>query len=195
MSKVRVLYFLLLILILSACNNSKDIANYKRNLERAADQIVTETEKASDMLDKYSLIWEYSIERKRELTAVAQVASVTGLSERKIREHFEVNDHDIVSMDFSKNVHSMMSHLNNRIEISKRRAENTKEKVSNLSDPVKGFDKAYEELLDMYDLYEKHHEMLINPSGSLQDFNSDKRELETEITSKRKRIDVVIPSD
>src|SRR5699024_7258880 len=121
----------------------------------------------------------------------------TGLSENSVEEIFEINSFGNVSNDFSTNIHSLKSRFeeNGTIDEIKDDLENVKGQVSELNDPPKGYDKAYDELLELYDLSEAYAEMALDPSGSLQDFNTKKNQLSDDIKSKQKRIDVVIPND
>jgi len=52
----------------------------------------------------------------------------------------------------------------------------------------------YDETLDMYSHTEELIEMALNPSGTLQAFIENKSQLSSDITSKNKIIEAIMPS-
>ena len=64
-----------------------------------------------------------------------------------------------------------------------------------MNNPPKGYEKVYDELLDMYTFSEEYLEMALNPSGSLQSFNEDKNRLSSDILSQHKRVEATMPND
>ncbi len=187
----RIFILIVTLIMLSGCGINAE--EYEADLKDAADQMLEESEQVLSILDQYTSIWSFSIEN-RSAIGVNEVASFTGLSEDEVKEYFEINSMGNVTNDFSSNVHSVKGYFDDQIDGLEKNAKNIKEKVSELKDTPKDYEKSYDELLDLYDLYEKNNEMMHSPSGTLQEFNKDKNELQNEIKSKHKRIDVVIPN-
>ena len=186
----------LIILLVALVGCGSNTAEYKENLKSVVDEIIDNKDVIDDVVGDYASIWSFSIENRSPIP-VSEMAEYTGLSENSVEEIFEINSFGNVSNDFSTNIHSLKSRFeeNGTIDEIKDDLENVKGQVSELNDPPKGYDKAYDELLELYDLSEAYAEMALDPSGSLQDFNTKKNQLSDDIKSKQKRIDVVIPND
>lgn len=121
---------------------------------------------------------------------VGKMAIKTGLDEEVIRDYFEINSIGNVSGEFSSNVNSLKSYYRaiGKLEEIEEISKEIKNKINELNDPPKGYEKVYDEVLDMFIYSEEYIEMALNPSGSLQSFNEDKNRLTSEIVSKFKRI-------
>lgn len=191
----RVLILMVILTFLVACGKN-DSEEYRLNLQGLSDDILDNATDVEKILNEYSSVWKFSIENSSAIT-VDEMAERMGFSQEKIKEVFEINSAGNVPNDFSTNVHSLKTYYESNDEIAevKERSELIKEGISNLNGPPKGYDKAYDEVLDMYDLSEKFTEMVLNPSGSLQIFNEDKNQLSSDILSKHKRIKVVLPNE
>ena len=194
---MKKLYLLLssltIAVILVGCNSKSD---YKSNVQNVADEILENSVKVEEILDEYSNVWKYSIE-SRGAIPVSEMALQTGLDEDTIKEYFTINSIGNIPDDFSLNVFSMKSYFEESGELRKieDKAKEIKDKISELNNPPKGYEKVYDELLDMYTFSEEYLEMALNPSGSLQSFNEDKNRLSSDILSQHKRVEATMPND
>lgn len=172
----------------------KKAAEYKADLENATKVMFENAFDVEDMLEQYSEIWNYSIKSKGSIT-VEEMSVLTGIDQDAIEDHFVINSFGNILDDFSTNLYSMHSYFesNGQLEKVQEASEEAKDKMSELKDHPSDFEKVYDEALDLYDLTEEFMEMAINPTGSLQSFNEDKNRLSSEIFSKYKRIDVIMP--
>jgi predicted outer membrane protein len=190
----HIFIILSLILLLAACGNKDE--EYKADTQGVADEILENSAKVENILNEYSSIWKFSIENSSAIP-VDEMAAHTGFSQEEVKEVFLINAAGNVPNDFSTNVHYLKMHYEGNGEIDEitKKSDDIKKRVSDLNDHPKGYDKAYEEILDMFDLSEKYIEMALNPSGSLQSFNEEKNKISSDILSKHKRIEVVMPSE
>ena len=186
----------LIILLVALVGCSDDSAEYKQNLKSAVDDVMKNTGEIEDVVEDYAFIWSLSIENSSPIP-VWEMAVHTGLDEDEVESIFEINNAGNVTNDFSSNIHSLKSRFeeNGTIEEIKNSIKDVKDQVSELNDPPKGYDKVYDELLELYDLSETYAEMALDPSGSLQDFTSKKNQVLDDIKGKQKRIDVLMPND
>lgn len=191
-------FFLLLLTIsllaLAGCGGKKT-EEYKKDLESVASSMLENAAKAETMLNQYAAVWSHSIESKGAIS-IEDMAVVTGLETRDIEEYFTLNSIGYIPDDFSTNIHSLNRYYegSGQLEEVEGKSKEIKNKVSELNDPPKDFEKVYEEVLDMYNLSEEYIDMAINPSGSLQSFNEDRKRLSNDILSKYKRIEVIMPN-
>ncbi|MCT1904101.1 hypothetical protein [Oceanobacillus sojae] len=182
-------------LVLAGCG-SANAAEYRDSIEDVSEQIIDNSADVETLLGYYTVIWKFSIENSNPIP-VSDMANFTGMDEDTVREHFEINVAGNVTNDFTSNVNSLKSYYESIGDIGQIEevADEIKGKISDLNDPPKDYEKVYEELLILYDLSEEFKEMLINPSGNLQTFSQNINDLSGEITSKNKRIEVIMPSD
>lgn len=194
MKKVLFLLFVSLV-ILVGCESAK-ATEYRENAEDVTKKIRDNASLVETILDDYSFIWNFSIENRSPISVEAMTYA-TGLEEDTIREYFEINVAGNVPNDFTSNVNSLNSYYQSIGAIGdvEEAAKEIKSIITELSEPPKDYGKVYDDLLDLYNLSEEYTDMALNPSGSLQSFNEDKNRLATEIDSKYKRIEVIMPSE
>lgn len=187
--------FLLIAFVLYGCG-SANATEYRENVQDVSKQIIDNSNDIETLLGYYSVIWNFSIENSNPIP-VEFMANFTGIDEATVREHFEINAAGNVTNDFSSNVNSLKSYYQSIGDIGQIEgvSDEIQNKVSELNDPPSEYEKVYEELLNLYDLSEEYKEMLINPTGSLQSFNEETNRLSSEITSKYKRIEVIMPNE
>lgn len=191
-------FFVLLIILFSlfivvGCSGKKT-AEYKEKLEDVTEKMYKNSSEVAELLDQYSEVWSYSIE-SRGAIPVEVMSLVTGLDIDSVEEHFSINSAGNISDDFSSNIHSLNSYYESIGVLGeiKDTSDEIKEIVSELKNPPSEFEKVYDEVLDMYNLTEEYVDMALDPNGSLQSFNEDKKKISSEIDSKYKRIEVVMP--
>lgn len=189
----KVLFALLLVFfVLSACGNKKE--EYKNNLQSSVDKMIETSIEAEGLIDNYAKVWNYTIKSKGAIP-VASMAFTAGISEDDVKEHFPLNRANNIDKDFSTNINSLKSYYEDDGvigELEKSLGE-IKELISELKNPPEEFKEVYNETLDLYNLSDEFIRMAINPSGSLQDYNSDSKRLTSDLLNKKKRIDVVMP--
>lgn len=196
MKKVLTVLFLSVVLFaLTGCGGKKT-AEYKNDLQSVADKMLDNSAKAEEILNQYSTVWDHSI-KSRSAIPIEEMSAVTGFEQDVIKEHFEINNAGNIPNDFSTNIHSLNSYYEGTGQLKeiKNASDDIKSKISELNDPPEDYKKVYDEVLDMYNLSEEYIEMALNPSGSLQSFNEDKKRLSSDILSKYKRIEVIMPSE
>lgn len=169
---------------------------YKEDLQRTADEMLESAAQVERTLNQYSGIWNFSIKSKGAIPVNSMMIE-TGLEEDEIREYFEINAAGNIPDDFSTNLYSLNSYLEGTGKLDEIRdmSEDIKGKISDLNNPPPDYEKAYDELLDMYTYFEEFTEMALDPKGSLQTFNEKKNSTASDILSKHKRIEAVIPND
>lgn len=184
----------LLIFILVGCNSQG--AQYKEDLQTVADEMLDNATKTEAILDQYAVVWDHSIKSKGAIP-VAEMTALTGFEQSDVEEYFEINTAGNIPEDFSTNIHSLNAYYEDSGELEDIRnaADSIKSKMAELNDPPGEFEKAYDEVLNMYNYTEEYIEMALNPSGSLQSFNENKNQLASDIISVYKRIEVIMPSE
>lgn len=190
----RLIGIITLLVLLSACGSKAE--EYKQSMESVLEDIENSQEAVDDVVSDYASIWSFSIENSSAIPVDA-MAEYTGLSHDEVVNIFGVNAAGNVSNDFSDNIHSLINRFEEIgiMDDIKNDIEKIKEQVSDLKEPPKRYEKAYDELLELYDLSSLYTEMAINPSGSLQDFNSKRDQIYDDINSQKKRIEVIMPND
>lgn len=191
--KKKIVAILALMFVLVGCGVSAE--EYGNELQGVAEEILDNSAEVEDILGNYSEVWSYSI-KSRGAIPVKVMAQVAGLDEEDIEAHFEVNSANNVPDDFSANVHSLVSYYEEtgKIKEIEGKSDDIKEQISELNNPKDDFESAYNEVLDMYDLSKQYINLATDPSGSLQDFNTNKNELSDDILSKYNRLEVVMPN-
>ena len=108
---------------------------------------------------------------------------------------FPINAAGNLSNDFSTNIYSLQTYYEGtgKLDEIRNETEKIKNKVSELNNPPPNYEKAYDELLDMYTFYEEFKEMALEPKESMKSFNEKKNSISSDILSKYKRIDTLIP--
>lgn len=184
----------LLIFILVGCNSQG--AQYGEDLQTVADEMLDNATKTEAILDQYAAVWDHSIKSKGAIP-VAEMTALTGFAQDDVEEYFEINTAGNIPEDFSTNIHSLNAYYEDSGELEDIRnaADSIKSKMAELNDPPDEFEKAYDEVLNMYNYTEEYIEMALNPSGSLQSFNENKNQLASDIISVYKRIEVIMPSE
>lgn len=182
------------LLALAGCGDKKT-AEYKTDLQSVADSMLDNSAAAETILNQYATVWDYSI-KSRGAIPIDEMSTITGFERGVIEKYFKINNAGNIPNDFSINIHSLNAYYEGtgQLEEIKSLSNDVKSKVSGLNEPPKGFEKVYEEVLDMYNLSEEYIDMALNPSGSLQSFNEDRKRLSSEIISKFKRIEVIMPN-
>lgn len=189
----RVIMVLVTLLVLVGCGGKKE---YQDNISRLADDVLSYSGEIESIVDKYNSVWEFSVENSSPV-AIKDMAQHAGFSIWRVEEIFEINAAGNVPNDFSLNIHSLKDYYEKEGELEEIESNvaNVKDRISDLNNPPKGYEKAFDEMLEMYEHLEKYSEMILDPSGSLQDFRENRREVESGIKSKYKRINVLIPND
>lgn len=190
-----VLIFSFCLLVLVGCSDKKS-SEYRASLKNVADEITANASEVEVILDKYSTVWSYSI-KNRSPVGIDSMAQAVNLDRSMIEKYFEINPANNVSNDFSSNIHSLLAYYEGEGKISsiKEASESIKNKIIELNNPPTEYEKAYNEVLDMYSLSEEYTEMALNPTGTMQTFNENKNRLSGEIIGKHKRIEVVMPKE
>lgn len=188
----KVVSLLFVVLILSACG--KNAEEYKGELQDVVDRMLENTADAEEIVNSYSDVWRHSIE-SRGAIPVAEMAETTGLEQDVIQEYFVINPAGNIPDDFSLNVQSLNSYYQESgdLERIKEASDEIQSKINELNNPPAEFEKVYDEVLDMYTYAEQYIEMALNPTGSLQSFNEEKNQLTSEILSKYKRVEAIMP--
>lgn len=188
----KILIVLLSALFLVACGNAEE---YGEELQSTADELLDNAAEVEEMLNQYSNVWSYSI-KSRGAIPVSDMATQTGLEEDVITEYFQVNQIGNIPDDFTLNILSLNLYFEStgRLEEIEQSSAEMKNKINELNDPPSGYEKAYDELLDLFTYTEEYIEMALNPSGSLQSFDGAKGELSSDILSKHKRVEATMPN-
>lgn len=184
----------LIVIFLFACG-AKKTEEYKDDLINLSDKMLGNSAEVEELLNQYSKVWNHTI-KSRGAIPIDEMSSLTGISEDDIKEYFVINSAGNLPDDFSTSILSLKKYYEGSgiLKELQDTSDKIKESVSELNDPPKDFKETYDELLDMYNLSEKYIEMALNPSGSLQNFNEDKKQLASDILSKHKHIEVIIPN-
>lgn len=69
------------------------------------------------------------------------------------------------------------------------------EHIGKLSDPPKGYEKVYDEIVELYPMYQEFVKMAISPQGSYNSYSEDYQRLDKGIVEKISKIEVLIPQD
>lgn len=193
MKKVLMVLLISISLILVGCSGG---AKYGENLQSVADDLLGNSADIETIVNQYSKVWSMSIKSKNAIS-ISQMMSETGLSEEEITEYFLINNAGNISSDFSTNIHSLNAYYEGTgaLEEIRTKSEEIKSRMAELNNPPSEYEKAYDELLDMYTHSEEYAEMALSPTGSLQSFNSETSQLSTDILSQYKRIEATVPSN
>jgi len=183
------------LLALAGCGN-KGAAEYRADLQSVSDDLLDNSADAETILNQYAGVWIFSIESGTAI-GVEEMSLGIGLDEDVIREHFELNSAGNVPGDFSTNINSLKSYYQATGELDEieEASDQIKDKITELNNPPDEYEKVYDEVLGMYTDAEEFLEMILNPSGSLQSFNEDRNRLSSDILSKHKRIEAIMPSE
>ncbi len=194
MKKGIALLLLASFLALVGCNNKEGEA-YKKDLQDVADKMLDNAAEVEVILDQYATVWDRSIKSKGAIP-VEEMSTVTGFEQDVVEEYFEINAAGNIPKDFSTNIHSLNSYYDGtgKLKEIQDASDDVKTKINELNKPPEGYKKVYDELLDMYTYTEEYLEMALNPSGSLQSFNEGKNQLTSDISSKYKRVEAVMPN-
>lgn len=194
MKKLIPTLFLLIFILLTGCSG-KNTTEYKSEVQNVADKILENSAEVEKILDQYSSVWDFSIKSNGAIL-VEEMAVKTGLDLATVKKYFTINAAGNIPNDFSLNVFALKSYFEDSGELNKLKetADEIKETISKLNDPPKGFEKVYDELLDMYTYAEEFLEMALNPSGSLKEFNENKNQLSSDILSQYKRVEATMPN-
>ncbi|MEA1855625.1 hypothetical protein U9M49_21415 [Cytobacillus sp. OWB-43] len=189
-----ILFLFFCLFALVGCNSKKTI-EYRTNLQNVTDKMLENASEVEEMLNKYSAVWSYSIESKGAIP-VGEMATVTGLEQDVINEHFEINTIGNIPNDFSTNIYSLNSYYSEtgKLEELENASTEIKDAIKDLNDPPEDYKKVYDEVLDMFTFTEEYIGMAINPDGSLQSFNENRATLSSDIINKYKRIEALMPS-
>lgn len=179
--------------IMTSCGNG-DTEEYASDLEGVVSDMLDTASKVESMLNDYASVWSHTIKSKGAIP-VDEMASVTGLEVKVIKEHFVINSMGNIPDDFSTNIHSLNDYFDSvgELEDIKSSRNDIKDRVSELNDPPNEYEKVYDEMLDMYNHFMEYVDMALSPSGSLQGFNDDRSHLSSEIINKYNRIEVIFP--
>ncbi len=148
-----------------------------------------------DVLNQYSAVWSYSISSDGAIS-LNEMMNLTGYDEEVIREIFGLGNITSIPSDFSTNIYLLNSYHEESGELTtiETVAEEIKEEMSEMNNPVQGYEEAYSELLDLYTYSEEFAGMALNPDGSLQSFTENKDRLIRDITNAYNRIEVLKPN-
>lgn len=197
-SRLKKLIFFLILMVssltLAGCGDNS--AEYKSDLQDVGDEMLKNSAAVEGVLEQYSAVWRFSIESGSAI-GVGEMMIQTGFDEETVREYFELNSAGNVPGDFSTNINSMNLYFEDtgKLDEIKSASDNIENKVSELNNPPSDYEKAYDEILDMYTYSEEYIEMALNPTGSLQSFNEERNRLSSDILSQHKRIEAVMPSE
>lgn len=189
-------FFILLFSVVLAGCNSGAAAEYGSDIQSVADQMLDNAAEAEEILNQYAVVWEHTIKSGGAIP-VEEMTALTGFDQDLIMEHFEINAAGNIPDDFSININSLNAYYNDSgdLESIEETSEDIKNKINELNGPPEEFAKAYDELLDMYTYTAEYIEMALSPDGSLQSFNEKVNQLSSDIASKYKRIEAVMPNE
>jgi len=188
--------------ILAGCSNSEKVAEYRSDLQTVTDEMLNNASAAEELLNQYATVWSYSIESRGGIT-VEDMAKETGLSDRIVFEHFTDSDYEVVHLGeritggWQGNIQSLKNYYSasGKLDEIEELSSEIKSSIKDLNNPPEGYEKAYDEVLELYTLAGEYTQMAINPSGSLVTFNQDRGQLSTDIVSKVKEIEVIMPNE
>lgn len=189
--KALFIMMVFLSVVLVGCGTSK--AEYEETLRNTADDIFENSQEAESLINQYLDVWDYSI-KSRGAISFDEMIYVTGLSEEDVREHFPENAAGNISSDFSVNISSLHSYFESKdkFDALEKKSIEIKEQMQELKNPPSEYERAYEEVLDLYAYGEEFIGMALDPSGSLQSFTENKNNLTSDILEKNKKIEALI---
>src|SRR5690625_4539979 len=105
---------------------------------------------AEAMLNDYSSVWSHTIESGGAIP---------------VEEHFIINSMGNIPDDFSTNIHSLNDYFEATGDLDDIRnsKDNIKNKITELNEPPKDFEKAYDEALNMYNYFMEYVDMALSP--------------------------------
>jgi len=202
----RITAVLLLILIslsiLTGCNNSQKMKELEKEYDAEIRLVVydmfLQAAEAEGMVNMYLKVWKDSIEmtldKQRLATSMgihtsqvdAYIGEPTG-SGWSSYYAFKGNFDDAIRCvsKYHENTGKNDKLVNKKSEI--------KDKMKELNNPPEKYNKAFDIALELYTLYEKYTDMAISPSGSLVSYSQEAKELSSEIISKYKQFEVMLP--
>lgn len=191
----KLLILVLIMLFATGCRR-EDTEEYGIGLKNVANDILENSADAEELLNGYSKIWSFSIESGSAIS-VENVSAEMGLDEEIIREYFELNSIGNVPGDFSSNVNSLNSYYraSGKLDKIEELSSEIKGKISDLNNPPSDYEKAFDEVLDMYAYSQEYTSMALNPTGSLQSFNENKSKLSSDILEKYRKIEALTPAE
>ncbi|GGC87907.1 hypothetical protein GCM10007216_18320 [Thalassobacillus devorans] len=192
------LFFLFLVGCASASGTEKEEINYGEELENVVTDIVSNGAKAEDMINAYAIMWDGAISQDLSEDDAAEVLGVSVLT---VRDHFEVSSDNYGGFSIDGDFNSVLASLkayystNGSIEEIEAESDRIGEKLKELNTPSEEYEKVYDEVVQLYTLSEEFYELAISPSGSLVTYNEKIGQLSSDIVSKVKSIEVIMPAE
>lgn len=190
----KYLLFLTLIFIISGCGNNN--IEYQKKIDKFLETSEICVITTSLVTDEYPKVWNKSI--KGDLTS-EDFGSMLNTSEMSFKGYLTENNFDtsvfgtvVYKGCFSKTLNITKGYLDT--EYKGNLLTGIKKQSEKMKNPPKQYEDTYKEMLSLYKSVEKCNEMALNPSCSLLTFNEKKNELSSDITSKYKEIDIILPS-
>jgi hypothetical protein len=172
------------------------IANYKKDLIGVSYDILVESEKIANISDIYLRVWRTCIEHDIDRNEFAKLVND---SEVNIYTYFKERSLGIMIWqgDISKAIDITKEYLTQRGDLGDIQAkeQDIAQRIRKLNKPPKGYEKAYEALLDLYNEYEKYVQAVLYPSGSLVSYSNTIDAITDNLVNKSKQLRVLLPEE
>src|SRR5699024_10500628 len=160
--RLVIVLFICFCIVLTGCSGNKK--DYAEDLQTVTSVILGNSAEVEDILNQYAKVWRFTI-KSRVAIEVSNMMSQSGLDKEHMEKHITVNTLGNIPDDFSMNIDSMSSYFEDTGILDEIRdtAKEVKEEVSKLNNPPTEYEKAYDELLDLYTYSEEYTSMALKP--------------------------------
>jgi hypothetical protein len=197
MKKKLFIAFLILLFILTGCNSQKE-KDYETDLISVVNEMLSQAAEAEKMINIYIKVWNDSIEMTLDKERLARSMGITIADvDNYIGEPADnVFKYYAFEGDFDSAIKCVSKYYENTGKNDELASNRNKiaEKIKELNDPPEKYKKSFDIAFELYSLYEKYTDMAISPSGSLVSYSQQGRELSSEIISKYKQFEVMLPN-
>ncbi|MCP3029650.1 hypothetical protein [Halobacillus sp. A5] len=203
MKHIFMFVFIFSTLLLVACSDvgtgaeAEDTElNYHEELTQVAEDIISNSTRAEEMVNTYSYMWSSAIKNNLYISDVTERLDI---SESQAKDYFETTGFgttNVIADDFNKVISGLGEYYssNGQIEEIESSSESIQTKIKELNTPPADYEKVYDKVVELYTMSEEYKELAIKPSGSLMTFNQTSEQLSTDIVSNYKEIEVIMPN-
>jgi len=171
--------------------------NYGEELSGLVLEVVSNTSIAEEMTNVYAYLWSNTIEYNGWFP-IREIANILGTDKDLLNDYFgnDGTSPNYFRGDFNEAILQLGRYYvqHGKVDDLNEGSDKIESKIKELNNPPEEYEKVYDEIIELYTMEEEYVQMAISPSGSLISFNESRNTLSTNIVSKVKEIDVIMPS-
>ncbi|MZP30886.1 hypothetical protein GTO91_14295 [Heliobacterium undosum] len=165
---------------------------YGQKLDLISNEMIFSAALAEKMCNSYQKVWHDTIWNKMDMS---KMASDIGVPESELKN--KTGEYFLYTSDFNESLKILYKYYdkNGNVDLLKNTKETVYKDIKSLDAPPEKYKQSYNAIMDLYSDYDQYINLAINPTGSLQSYSNETRDLNTKISKKYKEFGLRFPDN